>query len=80
MSTLVIPKTDEGNVVVICTELRTGIILNIDYTYHLESNADYYRVFDRLSTARDFALSCIENLITALKYCCITLTENLSKQ
>lgn len=52
-----IPKVREGEVVVLCAERATGIVLNNDGSSYLGLGESYYRIFGNLTMARQYAHS-----------------------
>lgn len=50
---MVLPQIEKGQIVVLCTERATGIILNNDNSYYLQSGNNNYKVFDSIEEVRN---------------------------
>jgi hypothetical protein len=62
-------QLEKGKIVIIRAESKTGILLNNDGNYYLNTGQNYYLVFNSLAEAKKYALDEIKKVHNFIEYC-----------
>lgn len=63
-----LPQTKKGDITMLRTQRKTGLILNNDNTFYTQEGCDYFKVFSDIDNAKKYIDLLVEENIEYLLY------------